>query len=281
MTTFYFLALFFSCFVSPGWLHFQNLTSVDSVNPNYDIGEDNSNVKTATEKTNSASSPPDGLNLLADLALSATSYEQILPQQEQAVEGRQETSLNREPESVLHALLRQPPARQIQPRERTLLNPVLGGADLVCLISKEHAYTFSQYSSLPLGSLVEHLEISPLSGSTGLLHHQQRIDCEEIKPLHATVEQGNTNESNPKDPELQKKHRARRKRFCRSRTFLNKDGCVQVTKHWKHNYNFHFDSKFTNDSKYRAICRALHGYVWTIVCFVLLNHNIYYIHIHL
>lgn len=256
------MLLFFYCFVFPGWLHFQNLTSVDSVNPNYNgIAESNSDVKTATEKTNGASSPPDGLNLLADLALSATSYEQVLPQQEQAVEERQETSLKREPESVLHALLRQPPARQIQPRECPLLNPVVGGADLVCLISKEHAYTFHQNSSLPLDLLVAPLQVSPLSGSTRLLHHQQTMNCEEINPLHATVEQGTTNESNQKDPELQKKYRVRRQRFYRSRHFVNKDGCVQVTKHWKDNYNFNFDSKFTNDSKYRAICRALHGYV--------------------
>lgn len=214
-------------------------------------------MKTATEKTNGASSSSDGLNLLADLALSTTSFEQALPQQDQAVEGRQETSLNREPESVLHALLRQPPARQIQPPEHPLLNPVVGGADLACLISKEHAYTFSQSSSVPLSLLVAPFQVSPLSGSTRLLHHQQTMNCEEIKPLHATADQ----RRRPEDPEPQKKHRVRRERFCRSRTFVNKDGCVQVTKHWKENYSFDFDSKFTNDSKYRAICRAIHGYV--------------------
>lgn len=262
------MLFFSSCFVFTGWLHFQNLTSVDSADPGgSDLGEDNSDVKTVTEKTNGASSSSDGLNLLADLALSTNSYEQVLPQQEEAVEGSQETSLNREPESVLHALLRQPPARQIQPPERPLLNPVVGGADLVSLISKEHAYTFPQTPSMPLSLLVAPFQVSPLSGSTRLLHNQQTVNCEEIQPLHASVEQRNTKESNQKDPELQKKHRVCRERFCRSRTFVNKDGCIQVTKVWKENYDFNFDSKFTNDSKYRAICRALHGYVWTIVCF--------------
>lgn len=260
--------LFFpSCFVFTGWLHFQNLTSVDSADPSCSgIEEDNSDVKTTTEKTTGSSSS-DGLNLLADLALSTNSFEQVLPQQEQAVEGRQETSLSREPESVLHALLRQPPARQIQPPERPLLNHVVGGADLVSLISKEHAYTFPQSSSTPLSLIVAPFQVSPLSGSTRLLHHQQTMNCEEIKPAHVTVEHRYTKEYNQKDPELQKKHSFRRERFCRSRTFVNKDGCVQITKHWKENYNFNFDSKFTNDSKYRAICRALHGYVWTIVRF--------------
>lgn len=222
-------------------------------------------MKTATEKTNGAFPPPDALNLLADLALSTTSFEKALPQQAQAVEGTQQTRLKREPESILHGLLKQSPARQIQPPEPPLLNPVLGGADLLCLISKEHAYTFAQSSSLPLDMLVAAFQVSPLSGSTILLHHQRTMNCEEIKPLHAPIEQGNTNESNQKDPELQKKLWVRRKRFSRSRTFVNKDGCIQITKRWKGTYDFNFDSKFTNDSKYRAICRALHGYVLIII----------------
>lgn len=201
------------------------------------------------------------MNLLADLALSSTSFEQILSQQEQAVEGRQETSFTKEPESVLHALLRQPPARQIQPPEHPFLNPVVGGADLTCLIAKEHAYNISQSTSVPMSLLVAPFQVSPLSGSTRLLHNQQAMNCEEIKPLHAAAEQSNAKEFSQKDPELQKKHKVRRERFGRSRTLVNNDGCVQVTKHWKENYNFNFDSKFTNDSKYRAICRALHGYV--------------------
>lgn len=256
--------LFFRfCFVFTGWLHFQNLSSVDSTDPSCNgLGEDNSDVK--TEKTNGASSSSDGLNMLADLALSTTSFEQVLPQQEQAVEGKKEPSFNREPESVLHALLRQPPARQIQPPECALLNPVLGGTDLVCLISKEHAYTFPQSPSMPLSLLVAPFQVSPVSGSTRLLDHQQTMNCEEIRPLHAAAEQKNAKESNEKDPELQKKDKVRRERFCRSRSFVNKDGCIQVTKHWKENYNFNFDSKFTNDSKYRTICRALHGYVYTV-----------------
>lgn len=257
-----------SCLVSTGWLHFQNLTSVDSANPGCSgPGDDHSDGKAATEKTNGASSSSDGLNLLADLALSTNSLEQVLPQQEQAVEGRQEMSLSREPESVLHALLRQPPARQIQLPERPLLNPDVGGADLVSLISKEHAYTFPQSSSMPLSLLVAPFQVSPLSGSTRLLHHQQTMNCEEIKTSHATVEQRSTKEPNQKVPELQKKHKVRGETFCRSRTFVNKDGSILVTKPWKENYDFNFDSKFTNDSKYRAICRALHGYVWTTVCF--------------
>lgn len=218
-------------------------------------------MKTGTEKTTGASASSDGLNLLADLALSTTSFEQVLPQQEQAVEERKETCLSREPESVLHALLRQPPARQIQLPERPLLNPVVGGDDLVCLISKEHAYTFPQSSTLPLSLVVAPFQVSPVSGSTRLLHHQLTVNCEEIKPFQITAEQRNTKESNQKDPELQKKHRVRREGFCRSRTFVNKDGCIQVSKNWKGNYNFSFDSKFTDDSKFRAICRALHGYV--------------------
>lgn len=267
---------FFSCFVFTGWLHFQSPSSLESEKLKYNgCMRDDSNKKTAKEKRNGSCSSTDALNLLADLALSATTYDQVLTQPDQAVARKQETSLKKqdptkdatsgEPESVLHALLRQPTARPIQPHESPSPSPVVGGSELVCLISKEHAYSLPPSSSSLLGLLGAPFHVSPLSGSTRLLHHHHTLDCGGIKSLHAIVEQEDTHECNHKDSEHQKKHKSRRKRFCRSRTFVNKGGSIQVTKQWKEVYNFNFDSKFTNDSKYRAICRALHGYVYAIV----------------
>lgn len=264
---------FFSPFFPTGWLHFQSPSSLESEKLKYNgCMRDDSDKKTAKEKRNGACSSTDALNLLADLALSATTYEQVLPQPDQAVVRKRETSLKKqdptkdatsgEPESVLHALLRQSTARPIQPHESPSPSPVVAGSESVSLISKEHAYSLPPSSSSLLGLLGAPFHVSPLSGSTRLLHHHHTLDCGEIKSLRAILEQED------KDSVDQKKHKSRRKRFCRSRTFVNKGGSIQVTKQWKEVYNFDYDSKFTNDSKYRAVCRALHGYVYAIVCLI-------------
>ncbi|XP_027006961.2 uncharacterized protein tasor2 isoform X2 [Tachysurus fulvidraco] len=47
--------------------------------------------------------------------------------------------------------------------------------------------------------------------------------------------------------------------FLRCRTIVEKEGSIQVTRHWKENYDFKFDSKFTNDKLDKCVTRALHG----------------------
>ncbi|KAK3540453.1 hypothetical protein QTP70_031004, partial [Hemibagrus guttatus] len=42
-------------------------------------------------------------------------------------------------------------------------------------------------------------------------------------------------------------------------TIVEKEGSIQVTRHWKENYDFKFDSKFTNDKLDKCVTRALHG----------------------
>ncbi|KAI4826245.1 hypothetical protein KUCAC02_021886, partial [Chaenocephalus aceratus] len=101
-------------------------------------------------------------------------------------------------------------------------------------------------------------QVSPLSGSTRLLQHHQKMFGDGINTLHPTAKKLRT-EQNHRTPDYLKVNKVCRIKFRNSRTFANKDGSIQVTKHWKENYDFDLDSKFTNDSKDRTIIRALHG----------------------
>lgn len=222
---------------------------------------DKSYRKAVKEKSNSAYSPTDALNLLADLALSA-SHDQVPPQPDQALEGKPETNLKKrnrrkevtslEEESVLHALLRQAAARHLQPALPSS-NHLVRDGDMASLVSKEHAYSLS---SSVLADL-----LTPFSGSTSMPHHQT-MNCDGFNVLHPSVNQEDKSKHNNRTPEHLKKRMGRRRKFRHSRSFVTKDGSVQVTKHWKENYDFSLDSKFTNDSKCSTICRALHGYVY-------------------
>ncbi|XP_040894265.1 uncharacterized protein tasor2 isoform X2 [Toxotes jaculatrix] len=102
-------------------------------------------------------------------------------------------------------------------------------------------------------------QVSPLSGSTRLLHHHPQLHGGGIQTLHPSVCQNDRGECNHRTSEYLKKHLVRRRKFRHSRTFVNKDGSVQVTRQWKENYDFNRDSKFSSDSKDKAILRALHG----------------------
>ncbi|XP_032380523.1 uncharacterized protein tasor2 isoform X2 [Etheostoma spectabile] len=251
------------------WLHFQTPACYASEKLNYkECTRDNSVRKTVKEKINSACSSTDALNLLADLALSA-SNDQVPPQPDPALERKPETSLKKcdltkdvttaEQESVLHALLRQPAARSMQPLDSSSPSHLMGGSELVGLVSKEHAYSLPPSSSLLLGLPGTPFQVSPLSGSTRLLHHHQTVFGDGIKTLHPSVSQTGRSEKNHRTPEYLKKHMVCIRKFRHSRTFVDKDGSIQVTKQWKENYDFNLDSKFTNDSKDRTIIRALHG----------------------
>uniref|UniRef100_UPI0037E81E95 protein TASOR 2 isoform X2 n=1 Tax=Semicossyphus pulcher TaxID=241346 RepID=UPI0037E81E95 len=101
-------------------------------------------------------------------------------------------------------------------------------------------------------------QVSPLSGCTGLLHHQKTMYDDGNGTLLPSVVEEDRSEQDCRTPDL-KKHMMRRRKFRHSRTFVNKDGSVQVTKEWKENYDFNLDSKFTSDSQDKAITRALHG----------------------
>ncbi|XP_029909583.1 uncharacterized protein tasor2 isoform X2 [Myripristis murdjan] len=99
-------------------------------------------------------------------------------------------------------------------------------------------------------------QVPPLSGSAGLqLRHQNRHD-DGIQALHCRKDKCGHKHGAPSN--LQK-GLLRRRKFRHSRTFVDKDGSVQVTRQWKENYDFSLDSKFTNDSQDKTVIRALHG----------------------
>ncbi|XP_049929954.1 uncharacterized protein tasor2 isoform X2 [Epinephelus moara] len=102
-------------------------------------------------------------------------------------------------------------------------------------------------------------QVSPLSGSTRLLHHHQTMYGDGINTLHPSISQDDRSEQNHRTPEYLKRYMGHRRKFRQSRTFVSKDGSIQVTKQWKENYDFNLDSKFTSDSKDKTIVRALHG----------------------
>ncbi|XP_076590197.1 uncharacterized protein tasor2 [Chaetodon auriga] len=250
------------------WLHFQTPACLASEKLKYkECTRDKSVRKTVKEKSNSACSSTDALNLLADLALGANN-DQVLPQPDPALQRKPEPSLKNcdltkdvttvEQESVLHALLRQPATRSIQPLESPSPSHLVGGSELVGLIAKEHAYSFHPSSSLLLDLSGTPFQVPPLSGSTRLLHHHQTMSGETKTP-HPSVIQEDRREQNHRTPEYLKKRNVCSRKFRRSRTFVNKDGSVQITKQCKENYDFNLDSKFTSDSKDRAIIRGLHG----------------------
>ncbi|XP_067250593.1 protein TASOR 2 isoform X4 [Chanodichthys erythropterus] len=55
------------------------------------------------------------------------------------------------------------------------------------------------------------------------------------------------------------KTKARKSRFLRNRRIIEKEGKIQVMRIWEEDYDFKFDSKFTNDSIDKTVTRALHG----------------------
>ncbi|XP_054475164.1 uncharacterized protein tasor2 isoform X2 [Anoplopoma fimbria] len=251
------------------WLHFQTPACFASETlKNKECTRDNSVRKPVKEKMQSACSSTDALSLLADLALSA-SNEQVPPQPDPALERKTETSLKKgdlsknltsaEQESVLHSLLRQPAATTMQPLDSTSPNHLVEGSEWVGLVSKEHAYSLPPSSSLLLGLPGTPFQVSPLSGSSRLLRHHQTMYGNGIKTLQPSVGQENGSEQNNRSPEYLNKQMMRRRKFRHARTFVDKDGSIQVTKQWKENYDFSQDSKFTNDSKDRTVVRALHG----------------------
>lgn len=223
-----------------------------------------------TAKEGSACTPTDALNLLADLALSVNS-DQVVAQPDQALESKPERGLKKcnltqdvvstKEDSGLHTVLTQSAARPIEPHESPSPSHVLEGSELAGLITEEHAYSLQPSASL----LMTPFQVSPLRGSTRLLHHHQTlVNCDGFKILQPIADQENKNEHNHKSPAYGEKLMVHRRKFRKFRTFIIKDGSVKVTRNWKRNYDFDRDSKFTNDSTLRSVCRALHGYVYCI-----------------
>ncbi|XP_041853778.1 protein TASOR 2 isoform X2 [Melanotaenia boesemani] len=98
-------------------------------------------------------------------------------------------------------------------------------------------------------------QVPPLYGSTRLLHHHQIMHGDGVQTLHPSVIYEDISEHTRTSDYL---HRHKR-HFKHSRTFVMKDGSIQVTKQWQENYDFNLDSRFTSDPKDKVVIRALHG----------------------
>ncbi|KAM3610006.1 uncharacterized protein V6R79_023782 [Siganus canaliculatus] len=248
------------------WLHFQG-SFANEKQKNVEGSSGDSASKTVKEKSQSATAQStDALTLLAELALCGTN-DKGPPQPKSTLEGKPERSLKKcdftkdvassAKESVLHALLRQPAARPMQPLKSASPSLLVGGGKVAPLIAKEHAYSLSPSSPVLLDLSGSSFQVSPISGSTKLLHHYQTMDDSGTKTLHPFVHMEDRSEH--RTQESLKKQVLHRRKFRHSRTFVDKDGPIQVTRHWTENYDFKRDSKFTSGSKDKTIIRALHG----------------------
>lgn len=253
------------CFVFTGWLHIE--TPACYAEKQYEgYSRDISVRKTVKEKIHNSSS--DALNLLAELALSASNDHQVSPHPPQEHLGEPESSLKKfditdatsaEQESVLPAFLRQPAARTIEPPAPSLPH-LVGERELVDVISREHAYSLPLSSSLLL-TLPAPFQVSHLNGSTRLPHHSQKLldGFSSQQPFISPDVRVEHDKRTAGD--LKKQTWCRRKKVRHSRTIVNKHKTFQVTRHWKESYDFSLDSRFIVDPKEEAIVRALHGYV--------------------
>ncbi|KAF5905546.1 protein FAM, partial [Clarias magur] len=195
--------------------------------------------------------PSDALNLLADLALSVNSDE-MLPKLGEKHHGARTSS---SPQTVIHLL------RDLTPR---LKSPFPEGlvvtGDFILEISKEHSY--SQPTSL-------------LSGLTGICPQVQspggRVDSHlsmksdlllklpDLASPGYYDKEGKNGWTLVPSPPAAVKAKVWSTIFLRARTVTEKQGSIQVTRFWKENYDFKFDSKFTNDKLDKCVTRALHG----------------------
>lgn len=208
--------------------------------------------------------PSDALNLLADLALSVNS-DKMLPKHLGA-----KTSSSPFPQ-VFH-LLQSPVARFKLPDKSPFPEGLVVTGDLILEISREHSYS----------------QPSLLSGLAGICPQvQPQVQCvESCLPMKSDLllklpdlanypgfrnkEGKNGWKFLPSLPGSAVKAKVWSSLFLRCRTIVEKEGSIQVTRHWKENYDFKFDSKFTNDKLDKCVTRALHGYVLPFLLLLLL-----------
>ncbi|MCI4380631.1 hypothetical protein PGIGA_G00242210 [Pangasianodon gigas] len=204
--------------------------------------------------------PSDALNLLADLALSVNSDEMLPNLGEKHLGAKTSSS----PQTVIHLLRDLTPSLKLPPKSPFPEGLVVTG-DLILEISKEHSY--SQPTSLlsgltgispqvqsPVGCVESHLSMK----SDLLLKLPDFTSCPDY---HS---KGGKNgwrflPSLSASAPAAVKAKVWSSMFLRCRSIVEKEGSIQVTRHWKENYDFKFDSKFTNDRLDKCVTRALHG----------------------
>ncbi|XP_077373836.1 uncharacterized protein tasor2 isoform X2 [Festucalex cinctus] len=233
------------------WMHFERPSRADE--PVKDRARDYSLRKKASTSNPST----DGLNLLADLALGATN-EQGPSQSDQEFERQPQSGLRMSDQpkndtgagevSVVETLLG-------EPRLTTSPNALMEGTELLPLLCKEHSYSLPQSASMPFGLPATPFQVSPLSGSAGLLHREHAKCGVETPQAFDDLEDFHENKTCLPSDLSRKWMNA----FKRCRNFVCKDGSIRVTRQWKDKYDFGRDSRFSSDPKDRTIMRALHG----------------------
>ncbi|XP_060738073.1 uncharacterized protein tasor2 [Tachysurus vachellii] len=201
--------------------------------------------------------PSDALNLLADLALSVNS-DKMLPKFGGKHLGAK-TSSSPFPQ-VFHPL-KSPFARFKLPDKSPFPEGLVVTGDLILEISREHSYSQpSLLSSLagicpqvqPQVQCVESclpmksdllLKLPDLANYPGFRNKEDKNGWKFLPSLPGSAVKANVWSS----------------QFLRCRTIVEKEGSIQVTRHWKENYDFKYDSKFTNDKLDKCVIRALHG----------------------
>lgn len=126
------------------------------------------------------------------------------------------------------------------------------GTEWARLLCQEHAYSLPLRASLPPGLPGTPFQVSPLSGSTGLL--QKPRAAPGVETPNDLEELAENEDRQPSD-----RGRTRTTALNRYRSFVCRDGSVRVTRQWKEKYDFGRDSRFSSDPKDRTVIRALHG----------------------
>ncbi|TSO77778.1 Protein TASOR [Bagarius yarrelli] len=200
--------------------------------------------------------PSDALNLLADLALSVNGDKMLHDLRENHLEAKTTGST----QTVINLLRDLAPKLKL-PAKSPFPEGLVVTGDLILEISKEHSY--SQPTS-PLAGicpqdqpLVECVESRLSMKSNLLLKLPQLTDHPDFH------KKGGKNgckflPSLSGAPAAVKTH-VWRSLFLSCRSIVEKGDSIQVTRRWKENYDFKFDSKFTNDRLDKCVTRALHG----------------------
>lgn len=203
--------------------------------------------------------PSDALNLLADLALSVNSDE-VLPNLGEKHLG---AKTNSSQQKVFH-LLRDLTPRLKLPSKSPFPEGLVVTGDLILEISKEHSY--SQPTSLLSGLTGICQQVQPPVESRLSMNSDHLLKLPDLSSCPDYPNKEGKNgwrflPSSSASAPAAVKAKVWSSMFFRCRTITEKEGSIQVTRHWKENYDFKFDSKFTNDRIDKCVTRALHGYV--------------------
>ncbi|XP_018602833.1 uncharacterized protein tasor2 isoform X2 [Scleropages formosus] len=221
--------------------------------------------------------PPDALSMLADLALSNNGdkvLESQVPGSKLAVMGQDcgksmddgpsmsGSVLSKMPRHSLRRHKRQISKQKLPARSPSPKGLVVTGENAL-VISEEHSYSLSP-SCLLLGLSGPVLQVPHLD----LLDHpgNNSSDClPTSKKSNSSTScqdgQGGQDVTKPSaESSMRQFHpKDRRKRLTRVRQVKEVYGSLKVSRVWKEKYEFHLDSKYTNNLLEKAVMRALHG----------------------